>query len=265
MSFTNETTYYGLPLPTGSDKSTFTDNNTAFQAVDAALHTAAEGAAQAAEDITGLTTRVGAAEDDIDALELDLGTEKGKIEALQNKETLQDAAIEDVRSDCEGMVSAYNEPTATSTHAYVAGDYFIYNDVLYQATDTIAIGDTIVPNTNCKTTTVADELDKVNNDLANKADSSSLINYQPRTVRVEVSIPNDTSGISYFIYPAGFNKYAYVVCVKCYDKTYNEFITNPTWAEVDLYENNGVISFSSIPAGCQGSNVYVALINVISN
>lgn len=166
MSYSAETTYYGLPLPTGSDKSTFTDNNTAFQAVDAALHTAAEGAAQAAEDITSLTSRVGTAEDDIDALELDLGTEKGKIEALQNKETLQDAAIDDVRSDCEGMVSAYNEPTATSTHAYVAGDYFIYNDVLYQATDAIAIGDTIVPNTNCSTTTVSEELAEVNGDIS---------------------------------------------------------------------------------------------------
>ena len=158
MSYTNETTYYGLPLPTGSDKSTFTDNNTAFQAVDAALHTAAEGAAQAALDITSLTGRVGDAETNITNLTTDLGLEKAKIVNLQNKETLQDGEIADVRKDAEDMICAYNEATATSTHAYSAGDYFIYNDVLYVATDTIGVGDTIVPDTNCATTNVVTQL-----------------------------------------------------------------------------------------------------------
>lgn len=166
MSYTNETTYYGLPLPTGSDKSTFTDNNTAFQAVDAALHTASEGVAQAAEDITSLTGRVGDCETNISNITTDLGLEKAKIVNLQNKETLQDGEIRDVRSDCEDMISAYNEATSTSTHAYSAGDYFIYNDVLYVATDSIAVGDTIVPDTNCETTNVTTELKSQAGDIA---------------------------------------------------------------------------------------------------
>ena len=56
------------------------------------------------------------------------------------------------------MICAYNEPTATSTHAYSVGDYFIYNDVLYRATAIIGVGDTIVPDTNCTSTNVTTEI-----------------------------------------------------------------------------------------------------------
>lgn len=158
MSYTNETTYYGLPLPTGSDKSTFTDNNTAFQAVDAALHTAYEQSGAATEDIVAIKATVAnLIQADID-FQSDLNTEKGKIRNLQDKEVLQDAEIAAVEADAQDMITAYNEPTATSTHAYSIGDYFIYNDVLYRATQSIAIGDTIVPDTNCTSTNVVTEL-----------------------------------------------------------------------------------------------------------
>lgn len=52
MAFTNQTTHYGLPLPIGSDKSTWLDNNTAFAAIDAAIYQASTDAAAAAGDIT---------------------------------------------------------------------------------------------------------------------------------------------------------------------------------------------------------------------
>lgn len=52
MAFTNQTTHYGLPLPIGSDKSTWLDTNTAFTAIDAAIYQASTDAAAAAGDIT---------------------------------------------------------------------------------------------------------------------------------------------------------------------------------------------------------------------
>ncbi len=161
MSYTNETTYYGLPLPTGSDKSTFTDNNTAFQAVDAALHAAYEQSGAASEDLVAVKADIvdlKAADvtmaGDIDAAEIN-------IEALQQKELLQDAAIDAVKADAFDMITAFNEPTATSAHDYAIGDYFIYNDVLYKALTNINIGDTIVPDTNCTTTNVTSELKSI--------------------------------------------------------------------------------------------------------
>ena len=173
MSYTNETTYYGLPLPTGSDKSTFTDNNTAFQAVDAALHTAYEQSGAATEDIVAIKATVAnLIQADIN-FQNDLDTEKGKIVNLQDKEVLQDAAIAAVKADAQDMVTAYNEPTATSTHAYSIGDYFIYNDVLYRATESITIGDTIVPDTNCVTTNVSTELLQIKSDLSRQSTTLS--------------------------------------------------------------------------------------------
>lgn len=173
MSYTNETTYYGLPLPTGSDKSTFTDNNTAFQAVDAALHTAYEQSGAATEDIVAIKATVAnLIQADID-FQNDLDTEKGKIRNLQDKEVLQDAEIAAVKADAQDMITAYNEPTATSTHAYNVGDYFIYNDVLYRATDSISIGDTIVPDTNCATTNVCSRLRSIDSLLGYKSSGYS--------------------------------------------------------------------------------------------
>lgn len=185
MSYTNETTYYGLPLPTGSDKSTFTDNNTAFQAVDAALHTAYEQSGAATEDIVAIKATVAnLIQADID-FQSDLDTEKGKIRNLQDKEVLQDSAIAAVKADAFDMITAYNEPTATSTHAYSVGDFFIYNDVLYRATDSIAIGDTIVPDTNCATTNVSTEIGKLESDLGN------MVNITDTTL----TIPNGSQDV----------------------------------------------------------------------
>lgn len=199
MSYTNETTFYGLPLPTGSDKSTFTDNNTAFQAVDAALHTAYEQSGAATEDIVAIKATVAnLIQADID-FQNDLDTEKGKIRNLQDKEVLQDAAIAAVKADSQDMITAYNEPTATSTHAYSVGDFFIYNDVLYQATQSIAIGDTIVPDTNCTTTNVSSELLEVEYKSITKTGNgttdtlTSLLN----SLYADINSFGDLSGDSY--------------------------------------------------------------------
>lgn len=56
------------------------------------------------------------------------------------------------------MICAYNEKTATSTHYYAVGSYFIYNDILYKATAIINVDDTIVPNVNCAATNVTTQL-----------------------------------------------------------------------------------------------------------
>lgn len=161
MSYANGTTYYNLPQTVGTDKRDWTDTNQAFADIDSAVHTAVETGATGAQDIAtikeqlhgtgGIDERLAQAENDIDAVE-------GDVAILQSTVTGHTAAIADVRQDLEDMVCAFNEESATSTHAYVIDDYFIYNDVLYKATDAIAIGDTIVPNVNCAATNVTTEL-----------------------------------------------------------------------------------------------------------
>lgn len=190
MSSTSTTEFYGLTQYVGTDKPSFTDNNEAFRNVDADLHTAVVGVSNQGEAISAIRATVASLGESVVTLQSDLNTEKGKIVNLQNKETLQDAEIADVKADAQNMITAYVEATATSTHAYSVGDYFIYNDVLYKATDTIAIGDTIVPDTNCTTDNVTTELLAINTALSDK-NKFQLGTHATLTTDVEYNVTAD--------------------------------------------------------------------------
>lgn len=158
MSYTTGTTHYNLPQTVGSDKRDWTDTNEAFSDVDAALWEAHQGATQAALDIASINSEIqtitGKQADD----EADIATISGKVSTLETTVANHTTEIGDVRRDLQDNIESLREDTATSTHAYEIGDYFYYNDVLFKATAQIAIGATIVPNTNCTGVTVMDEL-----------------------------------------------------------------------------------------------------------
>ena len=158
MSSTNVTEFYGLTQYAGSDKPSFTDNNEAFRAIDAALHGAVAGVEDASDAVTALTGRVGDVEEAVTGLSGTVGTQGDAITALQNKEISQDGDIAEVKAAALDMICAFNEEAAQSVHAYAIGDFFRYNDVLYKASAVINIGDTIIPNTNCVATNVTEQL-----------------------------------------------------------------------------------------------------------
>lgn len=170
MSYANGTTHYNLPQTVGTDKRDWSDTNQAFADVDAALHTASETASSAASNISTLDNQIngsGGIDSRLTTAEADINTAEGAISTLQTTVSGQATEISETRSDLEDMVVAYNEASATSTHAYVIDDPFIYNDVLYIATDAIAVGDTIVPNTNCRATNIMTEIGTINTALSN--------------------------------------------------------------------------------------------------
>lgn len=181
MSSTTTTQFYGLTQYIGTDKPDFADNNQAFRNVDADLHQVVQDSQGFTSDIADLTERVGNLDTDLTNLSGDLDGEKAKITALQNKELSQDTEISRVERNAQDMITAYNEASATSTHAYAVGDYFIYNNVLYQATAPIAVGATIVPDTNCTTTNVTSELIQLNTSLTDKADKTIFDGYKGLT------------------------------------------------------------------------------------
>ena len=53
---------------------------------------------------------------------------------------------------------AHYESTTTASRPYKVGEYLTYNGYLYRVTAAISSGGTITPNTNCKQTTVGDEV-----------------------------------------------------------------------------------------------------------
>ena len=57
--------------------------------------------------------------------------------------------LRDIHDTAGRQMIAPIELTSTATAAHAKGEYFIYNDTLYEATSAIAVGGTITPNTNC--------------------------------------------------------------------------------------------------------------------
>ena len=58
----------------------------------------------------------------------------------------------------QSMAIAPVQAKQSANQAYSVGDYFIYNNRLYQATSAIAKDETILPGTNCSLTTITEEL-----------------------------------------------------------------------------------------------------------
>lgn len=166
MASTNFTTHYSIPLPLGTDLTTPMDYNEAAEAIDTALFGAVTDAGNASEAAGEAVNTANTASAAVDAIGADLALEKAKIVQLQTRMTAAENDIDDVYTDVTDMITAYKEPSATSTHAYAIGDYFIYNETLYKATAAITVGATIVPNTNCETTNVSSELKQINSELS---------------------------------------------------------------------------------------------------
>lgn len=213
MASTNFTTHYSIPLPLGTDLTTPMDYNEAAEAIDTALFGAVTDAGNASIAAGNAVNTANAAAEEVDTLGSDLTQEKGKIVALQTRVTNAENEIDDVRADSSDMITAFNEPTATASHVYAIGDYFIYNNTLYKATAAITIGTTIVPDTNCETTNVSTELALIKSDLDYKVITktgngttdtlTSLLN----AVYADIESIGDLSGDSYL--EIGGNIYTY--------------------------------------------------------
>ena len=165
MSYATGTTHYNLPQTVGTDKRDWADTNQAFSDIDAAIYGAVSDVATAGTAISGLETRMTTAEGNITDNAANITSLYTRMTTAEGAITSLSSRVDDVGNDLGDMICAYNEPTATSTHDYAVGDYFRYNDVLYRATQSIAIGDTIVPDTNCTTTNVSAELLDIRHDI----------------------------------------------------------------------------------------------------
>lgn len=158
MSYEQGTTHYNLPQTLGDDKRDWFDTNKPFADVDAALYSAYEGVQTLTKDLSTVKADLVSAEKDIDDIQAHDTTVDVKVSALETLTSQHSVEIEDVRTDAEDMVCAVEETSATAKYAHEVGGFFRYNDTLYITTVKIGVGDTIVPNVNCKTTDVVTQL-----------------------------------------------------------------------------------------------------------
>lgn len=158
MSYANGTTHYNLPQTIGTDKRDWSDTNQAFADLDAAVYSANNDLTAVADRVTALESDNTVNKEDIAKNGNDITAIEGRVTAVEHVANDANNAVADVRNDAEDMITAYNEKSAQSTHDYEVGQFFIYNDVLYKATQKISAGNTIIPNTNCEATNVTTQL-----------------------------------------------------------------------------------------------------------
>lgn len=161
MSYTTGTTNYDLPQYVGTDTPSWTDTNEGFASLDSAVGGAVSTLGTVGDRVTALETTVngeGGVTATITEIQGDITTLEGTVSGHTTSITNLGTEVDDVRSDCEDMITANEETTATASTGYAVGDYFRYNDVLYKCTVAISEGDTIVPNTNCTATNVMTEI-----------------------------------------------------------------------------------------------------------
>ena len=276
MSYATGTTHYNLPVTTGSDKRDWSDTNQAFTDVDAALYGAVSDAADNTAAITALDTRVTAAEGDISDNAANITSLDTRLTTAEGAITSQGTAIGDVRSDLEDMICAYNEPTATSTHAYAIDDYFIYNDVMYQATSAIGVGDTIVPDTNCTTTNVSSELIQIKSDIPDVTQLQSDVNDLQTSVAgisikfnniyEYISVAGDTNGsiIAHLtdVIPTSngttdVNKMIYIIVMGSHPYLYNADNNGLEHWDATYLSSNGLINAALYPHQISTTNFHV--------
>lgn len=195
MSYATGTTHYNLPQTVGTDKRDWFDTNQAFSDIDAAIYGAVQTAETAEADLTSVTTRVGTLETDVASLETTTDTHSSNISTLQTSVTQISNAVTDNKQDLLDMIESTQEASATASYAHAVGSYFIYNDTLYVTTVAIAVGDTIVPNTNCETTDIGTVLAQLNSDLADieerLSDKTQIGTISTLTDGVFFTVPSD--------------------------------------------------------------------------
>lgn len=188
MSYQNGTTHYNLPQTVGTDKRDWFDTNEAFADLDSAVYGAAQTGAvnsQKIEEAEGtigqLNTRVGAVEEDVTDIKVNIATAQEDIGTLGTTLSGLTTEVRDNKTDLEDMITAYEEETATASMSHNVGDYFRYNNVLYITTITIRVGDTIVPDVNCRSTNVMTRVRALENQGGGQSPLASSVLYDNAT------------------------------------------------------------------------------------
>lgn len=197
MSYEHGTQHYNLPQTQGSDTRDWFDTNEPFAEVDEDLWAARQGVEQATSDMETVKQDVLDLQDADAAMTLRIDGIDGRLGTAEQGISRLTGEIADVDTDLKDSICAIEEASATAAYQHLVGEFFWYNNTLYKTTQNIAIGQQIVPDTNCSTTNITTELiaggqgdveiddtstsiskvwssSKVNSELGTKANSSNV-------------------------------------------------------------------------------------------
>ena len=73
---------------------------------------------------------------------------------------------------------------------------------------------------------------------------------------VKTIVPSTDNTNAYFNYPSGYSQIDFVVLsIEAFNGV--KLNVNPTWAQVDLYPDNGVVLCGTIPSEYKGKDLYI--------
>ena len=88
-----------------------------------------------------------------------------------------------------------------SEHAYVEGQFLVYNGILYKVIDDIAVNDTLIIDTNIESTTVGSEINNIDSEISDINTAITNISALENTTNGfdSSTVPTWTSGTTYAI------------------------------------------------------------------
>lgn len=149
MAYSNQTTHYGLPLPVGSDKSTWTDTNEAFEAVDSALYAASQAGSSQSTAVEQLQQQMITANQQIASNAGDISAEVAAREAQDNAHS---SAISNINTRLGNTsLAGHGDGTVTG----------VLNDVRMEANELVRghVPEKVVLNIQTASTFTVDALD----------------------------------------------------------------------------------------------------------
>ena len=133
MSYTNETTHYGIPKPLGTDLTVPMDYNEAADAIDQALFDASTNATEAVTAANNAVEAAAEAVEDVGDLGTEVNSLKGRTSALETSDVIQNNKIDNLENqgvtkfDSAGIADPY-----VNGLTYSVGDVVTYNGQRYK-------------------------------------------------------------------------------------------------------------------------------------
>lgn len=106
MAYSAQTAHYGLPLPVGSDRSSFLDTNESFTAVDTALYNAVTQNAQTEQEVQDLNAEIVTLQSTVEGY-------AGDIAGLQNGLASTNLLVQEHASDIANLEGAVSNLVTT--------------------------------------------------------------------------------------------------------------------------------------------------------
>ena len=171
---------------------------------------------------------------------------KNKVQYGNQTSTTEDSYT---KEEFNNIITDSVENSNTATLSHLKDSYFIYNDILYIATSDISIGNTIIPNTNCKKVSISEELQKAqdvspggDNELLEQLINGTITSFSGSMTQIRAGLFYNCTSLRSVSFPACSYIGQEAFC-NCFDL---KSISFPACASINMNAFNACSSLKNI-------------------